>query len=289
MTHFLTDYPDLCVFEPRCDNGGDDEELKNGHHDGDTSRRPCSAEPTSSSSSSSSSLLSKRQSSTPLITGTPFLLPLLKLKDLTLKQDTTSCNPAITSHSTESKDKFSDVTMINIEPTSSSMAINQFDYDKYPSSNSKQLAAAAGEGCSNESVAGKSSANDKDPINIYATLYLGNAEHAADLETLRRYNIRYVLNVTSDLPNRFENCKISDGEESFKYLRIPIVDNVSQNLAAYFPVANEFIGKWKCLFFGKEVSMDGQARPGGVGVISLKGSPFWLETTKNEGLFSARS
>lgn len=48
---------------------------------------------------------------------------------------------------------------------------------------------------------------------------------------------QYVLNVTPDLPNVFEDVG------NIKYMQIPIKDNWSQNLADHFPKAFEFIGK----------------------------------------------
>lgn len=48
---------------------------------------------------------------------------------------------------------------------------------------------------------------------------------------------QYILNVTPDLPNVFE----SRGD--IKYMKIPIADHWSQNLASYFPKAIQFIGK----------------------------------------------
>lgn len=48
---------------------------------------------------------------------------------------------------------------------------------------------------------------------------------------------QYILNVTPDLPNVFEECG------TFKYMQIPIADHWSQNLASFFPQAIDFIGK----------------------------------------------
>lgn len=48
---------------------------------------------------------------------------------------------------------------------------------------------------------------------------------------------QYVLNVTPDLPNVFED------QGSIKYMQIPITDHWSQNLASHFPKAIEFIGE----------------------------------------------
>jgi len=69
-------------------------------------------------------------------------------------------------------------------------------------------------------------------------LYLGNAQCARDSAALTEHNIKYILNVTEDLPNHFEgtDCDI-------KYKQIPITDHWSQNLSHYFPAAIQFIGK----------------------------------------------
>ncbi|OQV24214.1 Dual specificity protein phosphatase 7 [Hypsibius exemplaris] len=83
---------------------------------------------------------------------------------------------------------------------------------------------------------------------ILPYLYLGNAETAQDLKTLQDFNIRYILNVTPNLPNVFE----TETELGFKYMQIPIQDCLGENLAAYFDEAIEFIEeaqrhKWGCL------------------------------------------
>lgn len=75
------------------------------------------------------------------------------------------------------------------------------------------------------------------PVEILPYLYLGNAQNAADLQTLETYGIHYILNVTPNLPNTFETDK------RFKYLQISIDDHWSQNLASHFPRAIAFIGK----------------------------------------------
>lgn len=77
------------------------------------------------------------------------------------------------------------------------------------------------------------------PVEILPYLFLGNAENSADLEALQRHNIRYVLNVTPNLPNAFEDKGLG-----IKYMKIPIQDHWSQNLANFFPEAIAFIGKY---------------------------------------------
>lgn len=73
------------------------------------------------------------------------------------------------------------------------------------------------------------------PVQILPYLYLGCAKDSANLDILGKYNIKYILNVTPNLPNTFEN----NGE--FKYKQIPISDHWSQNLSQFFPEAISFI------------------------------------------------
>lgn len=81
------------------------------------------------------------------------------------------------------------------------------------------------------------------PVEILPHLYLGCAKDATNLDVLEEYGIKYILNVTPNLPNLFENA----GE--FKYKQIPISDHWSQNLSQFFPEAISFIGKKSCAFF----------------------------------------
>ena len=76
------------------------------------------------------------------------------------------------------------------------------------------------------------------PVQILPYLYLGCAKDSTNLDVLGKYNIKYILNVTPNLPNMFEH----DGE--FKYKQIPISDHWSQNLSQFFPEAISFIGKY---------------------------------------------
>ncbi|XP_058826572.1 dual specificity protein phosphatase Mpk3 isoform X2 [Topomyia yanbarensis] len=85
-----------------------------------------------------------------------------------------------------------------------------------------------------------------EPVEIMTGLFLGNASHSEDIKSLKKYNIKYILNVTPDLPNVFER----DGH--IKYLQIPITDHWSQDLAGHFPNAIKFID---------------EARAKGVGVL----------------------
>uniref|UniRef100_A0A8C9SQ64 Dual specificity protein phosphatase n=1 Tax=Scleropages formosus TaxID=113540 RepID=A0A8C9SQ64_SCLFO len=73
------------------------------------------------------------------------------------------------------------------------------------------------------------------PVQILPYLYLGCAKDSANLDVLGKYNIKYILNVTPNLPNMFEH------EGDFKYKQIPISDHWSQNLSQFFPEAISFI------------------------------------------------
>ncbi|XP_055964669.1 dual specificity protein phosphatase 9 isoform X2 [Sorex fumeus] len=73
------------------------------------------------------------------------------------------------------------------------------------------------------------------PVQILPNLYLGSAQDSANVESLAKLGIRYILNVTPNLPNLFEQ----NGD--FHYKQIPISDHWSQNLSQFFPEAIEFI------------------------------------------------
>lgn len=75
------------------------------------------------------------------------------------------------------------------------------------------------------------------PVEIMPFLYLGCAKDSTNLDVLEEFGIKYILNVTPNLPNLFENA----GE--FKYKQIPISDHWSQNLSQFFPEAISFIGE----------------------------------------------
>lgn len=74
-------------------------------------------------------------------------------------------------------------------------------------------------------------------MEILPYLYLGCAKDSTNLDVLEEFGIKYILNVTPNLPNLFENA----GE--FKYKQIPISDHWSQNLSQFFPEAISFIGE----------------------------------------------
>ncbi|XP_061591790.1 dual specificity protein phosphatase 7-like [Cololabis saira] len=73
------------------------------------------------------------------------------------------------------------------------------------------------------------------PVQILPYLYLGCAKDSTNLDVLGQYNIKYILNVTPNLPNMFEH------DSRFRYKQIPISDHWSQNLSQFFPEAISFI------------------------------------------------
>lgn len=77
-----------------------------------------------------------------------------------------------------------------------------------------------------------------EPIEILPGLFLGNAAHSEDITKIQKYNIRYILNV-STLPNIFEETG------KIEYLKIPITDHWSQDLSVHFPSAIKFIEEAK--------------------------------------------
>ncbi len=75
------------------------------------------------------------------------------------------------------------------------------------------------------------------PVEILPGLFLGSKVDSENLELLSKIGVRYILNVTPNIPNCFESNGLT-------YMQIPISDHWSQNLAAFFPQAIEFIGKY---------------------------------------------
>ncbi|CAD6200207.1 unnamed protein product [Caenorhabditis auriculariae] len=73
------------------------------------------------------------------------------------------------------------------------------------------------------------------PVEILPYLYLGNAETACNRELLDKHSITFIINVTTNLPNEFED------DPRFHYLRIPVDDSSAHNLTKYFAEANAFI------------------------------------------------
>lgn len=78
--------------------------------------------------------------------------------------------------------------------------------------------------------------NENEHINqILPRLYLGDDLAARNISILRDKHITHVLNLTTNIPNKFE--------PEITYLKITIFDFESQNISQYFSEANEFISE----------------------------------------------
>jgi len=73
-----------------------------------------------------------------------------------------------------------------------------------------------------------------DASQILPFLYLGNERDAKDGCFLRSHHITHILNVTSHVPNHFEN-------EAVVYKRLAVTDSCHQNLNQYFSEVFDFI------------------------------------------------
>ncbi|XP_059469659.1 dual specificity protein phosphatase Mpk3-like [Neocloeon triangulifer] len=109
------------------------------------------------------------------------------------------------------------------------------------SSSSSSASSSSGGGSSDVDDADRCDSSlglDEDrefPVEIVPFLFLGNAVNSEDIEALQRHRIQYIMNVTPDLPNVFEDSG------NIRYMQIPIADHWNQNLACFFPKAIEFI------------------------------------------------
>ena len=75
--------------------------------------------------------------------------------------------------------------------------------------------------------------NEKSYHKITNNIYLGNINSSKDLEFLNNNNIKYILNVTKDIPNLFNNIT---------YLNIPITtNNLDDDLNHYFILSNNYL------------------------------------------------
>lgn len=122
------------------------------------------------------------------------------------------------------------------------------------------------------------------PVEVIPHLFLGNAKNSADMNVLKNCGITYILNVTPNVPNKFEE------DSTFKYMKIPISDHLSQNLSRFFPQAIAFIGEYIQLFvpvlcyFRYQIQYDGVLsnwviyRTSGRGKLYLK-NPLWNWTS----------
>ena len=75
-----------------------------------------------------------------------------------------------------------------------------------------------------------------DPHEVYPKIYLGSAFNAASYTTLIKYNIKYIINVTSEISNFFDGY--------FTYYQIPIKDNNTDSIKKYFKECSEKIDEF---------------------------------------------
>lgn len=68
---------------------------------------------------------------------------------------------------------------------------------------------------------------------IIPRLYLSDDIAARNIKLLTKYNITHILNLTTNIPNKFE--------PNIMYKKLVILDFESQNISQYFAEANEFI------------------------------------------------
>ena len=76
---------------------------------------------------------------------------------------------------------------------------------------------------------------DKSVDKIIDRLYLSADDVATDLKLLKEHNITHIINVTTNVPNKFE--------PEIVYKKIKIYDFPSQNIDAYFKETYEFVEK----------------------------------------------
>jgi len=70
---------------------------------------------------------------------------------------------------------------------------------------------------------------------ILPGLFLGSSRDAEDLNLLKQYQIKTIINISTSIPCYFEN------ENYFEYLRLPCHDSPNQNILQYFETTFEYI------------------------------------------------
>lgn len=77
---------------------------------------------------------------------------------------------------------------------------------------------------------------DEDINEVEDRLYISSGKTAHCLETLKKYKITHIVNVTHDLANKYDEDGIK-----FTYVRFPVDDFASENLSVYFTKGVKFI------------------------------------------------
>jgi len=65
-----------------------------------------------------------------------------------------------------------------------------------------------------------------DPNHIIDNIYLGNGNNAANINTLNKFKIDIIINVTQELDNYFE--------DKFEYYKFELLDEQNNNISNYF-------------------------------------------------------
>lgn len=81
-----------------------------------------------------------------------------------------------------------------------------------------------------------STLNQNEPVEILKHLFLGSEIHASRKEVLERLGITSIVNVSSNIPNYFEN--------TFDYKSIPVDDTYNADIGKWFEEAARFIGEF---------------------------------------------
>jgi len=86
------------------------------------------------------------------------------------------------------------------------------------------------------------------PTNIIDNIYLGNGYNASNYSVIRDYNIKYIVNVTKEIPNYYEYNIVSTTNTScipsnldIKYFTIPILDNDEGHISVHISNVLDFI------------------------------------------------
>jgi hypothetical protein len=76
-----------------------------------------------------------------------------------------------------------------------------------------------------------------EPTKIYDRVYLGSAYNASCWYTLEKLNIKYIINVTSEISNYYQS-------QGIEYYRIPIKDNNNESMIEYFDISYQNINNF---------------------------------------------
>lgn len=70
---------------------------------------------------------------------------------------------------------------------------------------------------------------------ILPKLFLSGSIHTSNKKSLDKYNIRFILNVTEEVPNAFER------DPEFKYMQCSVRDDLSHDISKWFKATADFI------------------------------------------------